>query len=167
MLGPNRKILLRRLQTTLLFVAAWVAGACIISAGPAAPPQLRYVVIITRHGVRSPTWTNDRLNQYSAEPWPDWGVPPGYLTPHGRALMQLMGAYYRDWLLSQRLLTPQGCGDCGPDLHSCGYGPAHARNGARVGGDFAPGLLDRRSFGAGGQPRPVIQLHHGRKQHVG
>lgn len=109
----NRETVLRRLRTVLLFVAAWVAGACIVCAGPATLPQLRYVVIITRHGVRSPTWPNDRLNQYSAEPWPDWGVPPGYLTPHGRALMQLMGAYYRDWLLSQHLLTPQGCADAG------------------------------------------------------
>jgi len=94
-------------------MAAWVAGACFVSAGPAAPPQLRYVVIITRHGVRSPTWTNDRLNQYSAEPWPDWGVAPGILTPHGRALMQLMGAYYRGWLLRQHLLNTEGCGDAG------------------------------------------------------
>jgi 4-phytase/acid phosphatase len=85
----------------------------VVAAGPAAAPQLRYVVIITRHGVRSPTWTSDRLNQYSAEPWPDWGVPPGYLTPHGRVLMQFMGAYYRQWLLSEHLLSPQGCEDAG------------------------------------------------------
>ena len=77
------------------------------------PPQLRYVVIITRHGVRSPTWDNTRLNQYSAEPWPEWNVLPGILTPHGRALMQLMGSYYRDWLASEHLLSPEGCGDAG------------------------------------------------------
>ena len=94
-----------------MVLMAWVAGACMVSAGPAVTPQLRYVVIITRHGVRSPTWTSDRLNQYSSEAWPDWGVPPGYLTPHGRVLMQLMGTYYREWLLSEHLLAPQGCAD--------------------------------------------------------
>ena len=74
---------------------------------------MRYVFIISRHGVRSPTWTSERLNQYAAEPWPEWGVPPGNLTPHGRVLMQFMGAYYREWLSSARLQTPQGCGDAG------------------------------------------------------
>jgi len=69
------------------------------------------VVIITRHGVRSPTWKTDRLNQYSSEPWPAWSVPPGNLTPHGRALMLLMGSYYREWLLSAGLLHPRGCAD--------------------------------------------------------
>jgi 4-phytase/acid phosphatase len=111
MLGLNRKIVLKRLPSVLLIGVALAVGAGMMPA--AAPPQLRYVVIITRHGVRSPTWTSDRLNQYSSEPWPDWGVPPGYLTPHGRDLMQLMGAYYREWLTSQHLLSPQGCGDAG------------------------------------------------------
>jgi len=85
-----------------------------VGTGKAAPPlQLRYVVIITRHGVRSPTWTSERLNPYAAEPWPDWGVPPGNLTAHGRILMQLMGTYYHEWLSREHLLQLQGCGDVG------------------------------------------------------
>jgi 4-phytase/acid phosphatase len=88
-------------------------GTGVAVAGAAAPPQLRYVVIITRHGVRSPTWPSERLNQYAAEPWPKWSVPPGYLTPHGRTLMQIMGAYYREWLSHEHLLGQQGCGDAG------------------------------------------------------
>src|SRR5262245_63743697 len=47
-----------------------------------APLQLKFALLVTRHGVRSPTWMPDRLNQYSAEPWPDWGVSPGNLTAH-------------------------------------------------------------------------------------
>jgi 4-phytase/acid phosphatase len=78
-------------------LAAILAFATTASA---APPELKYVVIVSRHGVRSPTWDAARLNQYSAEPWPDWGVPPGNLTAHGRALMKSMGAYYR-YLLTQ------------------------------------------------------------------
>ena len=87
------------------------AGAGLLVAGVGPPSQLRYVVIITRHGVRSPTWKADRLNQYSAAPWPAWGVPPGNLTSHGRALIQLMGSYYREWLLREGLLHQQGCAD--------------------------------------------------------
>ena len=54
--------------------------------------------------MRSPTWEMSRLNQYSAEPWPDFGAPPGNLTPHGRQAIQVMGAYYRTWLTSENLI---------------------------------------------------------------
>ena len=104
---------LHLLRTALLFAMAWAVAAGFVAAAAAAPAQLRYVVIISRHGVRSPTWTSERLNPYAVEPWPEWGVPPGNLTPHGRVLMQIMGAYYREWLSNEHLLSPQGCGDVG------------------------------------------------------
>jgi 4-phytase/acid phosphatase len=107
----NLHVDFKRLRTLLLFAAMSTAGAGLLVAGVGPPSQLRYVVIITRHGVRSPTWKADRLNQYSAAPWPAWGVPPGNLTSHGRALIQLMGSYYREWLLREGLLHQQGCAD--------------------------------------------------------
>ena len=94
----------------LLAIVLWTLTA----AWPlAATPRLTYVVIVSRHGVRSPTWENSRLNQYSAEPWPEWDVPPGNLTPHGRRLIELMGSYYREWLAGEHLLGTQGCQDAG------------------------------------------------------
>jgi len=56
--------------------------------------QLRGVVIVSRHGVRSPTVPVEDLAQYSDQAWPKWEVAPGMLTSHGRALMVLMGKYY-------------------------------------------------------------------------
>jgi 4-phytase/acid phosphatase len=88
-----------------------VLWALIAAAPMGAAPRLAYVVIVSRHGVRSPTWDTARLNQYSAEPWPDWGVPPGNLTSHGRALIELMGAYYRGWLSAEHLIRQEGCQD--------------------------------------------------------
>src|SRR5262249_29156551 len=64
-----------------------------------------------RHGVRAPTWTTERLNQYSAAPWPEWGVPPGNLTPHGRKLMSIMGEFYRDYFAARGLLGKPDCMD--------------------------------------------------------
>ncbi len=73
--------------------------------------MLEFVVVITRHGVRSPTGKTDLLNQYSRAPWPTWGVPPGYLTEHGARLMTLFGAYDREQLAAEGLLAPGGCAD--------------------------------------------------------
>jgi len=72
---------------------------------------LKYVVIVSRHGVRSPTSKTDQLNQFSAQPWPEWSVPPGYLTEHGAKLMTLLGAFDRQLLAKQGLLAAEGCGD--------------------------------------------------------
>lgn len=73
--------------------------------------RLKCVLILTRHGVRSPTWTNERLNEYSKEPWPTLQVGPGLLTPHGRLLMTQFGTFYRSLFASQGLLSASGCAD--------------------------------------------------------
>jgi 4-phytase/acid phosphatase len=72
---------------------------------------LKYVVIVSRHGVRSPTGKADTLNQYSAKPWPQWSVPPGYLTEHGAKLMTLFGVYDRALFAKDGLFASEGCGD--------------------------------------------------------
>src|ERR1700761_9016751 len=95
-------------------ITAWLITAALPILGqPAAneKAQLKFVVIVSRHGVRSPTASVEQLNQYSAQPWPEWSVPPGYLTPHGAELMTLFGAYYRSYFANQGLLSPSGCAD--------------------------------------------------------
>ena len=90
----------------------WVGLFLALAVSLTAADQLRYVLIFTRHGVRSPTWTADRLNEYSAQPWPEWHVPAGSLTAHGRAAMKLFGAWYGDYLRGEQLLG-DGCADAG------------------------------------------------------
>ena len=73
--------------------------------------RLQFVLLISRHGVRSPTGKPEKLNQYSQQPWPAWSVPAGYLTEHGARLMTLFGSYDRDLLAAEGLLKPAGCED--------------------------------------------------------
>jgi 4-phytase/acid phosphatase len=73
--------------------------------------DLKYVVYISRHGVRSPTGKPAQYNTYSAAPWPEWDVPPGYLTAHGYHLMELFGAYDRLQLANEGLWKAEGCDD--------------------------------------------------------
>jgi 4-phytase / acid phosphatase len=73
------------------------------------PGELRLVVVLSRHGVRSPTAAPGSLDAFSDKPWPAWPVPPGYLTPHGKQLMGLMGRWYRAYYAQAGLLSAQGC----------------------------------------------------------
>jgi 4-phytase/acid phosphatase len=72
---------------------------------------LKLVVVLSRHGVRSPTWTEARLNAYSAKPWPTWPVAPGELTQHGYELLKIFGGYNRAALAEEGLLSGAGCAD--------------------------------------------------------
>lgn len=94
------------------FIGAQVAPAQTISSTPAAvDADLKYVVVLSRHGVRSPTSNPAQYNAYSVAPWPQWDVPPGNLTAHGYHLMELFGAYDRMLLANDRLLSAKGCED--------------------------------------------------------
>ena len=112
----------RRITLPVYFVTSTAAAgaifalAAVLAAGPAdaarAPKaELKYALILSRHGVRSPTWETARLNEYSTQTWPDWGVAPGEITRHGRDGVKLMGAYYRDWFSKAGLFGAGGCSD--------------------------------------------------------
>ena len=104
------RIRVQQLALVTIFAAATAATAA--TPDKAAPVlRLRYAVILARHGVRSPTWTSADLNTYSSEPWPDWGVAPGNLTPHGSNLMTMFGSYYRLYFADADLLRTAGCED--------------------------------------------------------
>jgi 4-phytase/acid phosphatase len=68
--------------------------------------QIRAVVIIARHGVRTPIESETRSSVFNAQPWPAWPTEPGLLTPHGIDALKRMGEFYR-----QRYAPLlQGCG---------------------------------------------------------
>lgn len=78
---------------------------------PSDGGHLRMVVILSRHGVRSPTWSQSSLDSYSALPWPAWSVAPGNLTNHGYQLIQRFGSYDRASFAQSSLLAKDDCGD--------------------------------------------------------
>jgi 4-phytase/acid phosphatase len=64
------------------------------TAAAQSSSDLRMVIVVSRHGVRSPTHP-DELNPYSRQPWPAWSGHPGDLTERGALLMREFGTYYR------------------------------------------------------------------------
>lgn len=107
------------MQTTMYrrlpHVAAWLLlGLCLalISARAAAATdgmQLQRVILLYRHGVRTPLPGEIQLNEASGKPWPVWKQAPSQLTPHGIAGVKLMGAYDRRRLAALNLFAPHGC----------------------------------------------------------
>jgi 4-phytase / acid phosphatase len=73
--------------------------------------ELQFVVVLTRHGVRSPTGDASQYGAYSRAAWPAWNVPPGNLTQHGYELMRSFGAWDRAQLAKDGLLATTGCAD--------------------------------------------------------
>ena len=95
-----------RFPTLLLALLAVLAAA---APALAAPLTLERVVLIQRHGVRPPTSSNADLAKYAAQPWPDWPVAPGELTPHGALTVTLMGGTLREAYRAKGLLPARGC----------------------------------------------------------
>src|SRR5207302_1285806 len=94
--------MLARLLCALIFIApAWAQSAS---------TQLKMVIVLSRHGVRSPL---SPMSAYAKDAWPDnqrdWQVDCcGDLTPSGEELARLMGEYYHAYYAHQKLL-PEGC----------------------------------------------------------
>ena len=93
-----------------LFVAALWTQAAAVAAPP--PSQLRMVIVLSRHGVRSPTHPAE-LQAYAAQTWPAWPGKPGNLTEHGALLMQQFGAYYRRTYGESLAIGEHGCPPAG------------------------------------------------------
>jgi 4-phytase / acid phosphatase len=96
------------------------------------------VVVISRHGVRSPTHPHD-LDAYSSRQWPAWNVPPGYLTPHGAKLMQGFGAAYRNWYGTEFGWAASACPPDGAVTVWADVDERTRATGRAVADGFAPG----------------------------
>jgi 4-phytase/acid phosphatase len=95
----------------VVFLAA-VLSCSAAQAQPAMSPQnssdMTMVIVVSRHGVRSPTHP-DELKAYASQAWPAWSGKPGNLTERGAVLMRQFGAYYRRIYGGMLGLRAAGC----------------------------------------------------------
>jgi len=66
---------------------------------------LQQIIIFGRHSIRSGTQSPAQLAQYALDPYPPFPVWPGCLTANGFTAETLLGAYFRQYLLYEGLLT--------------------------------------------------------------
>jgi 4-phytase / acid phosphatase len=129
-----------RIKTQLWIPLGLLLLGCVPPANAEAKSdqgQLKMVIIVTRHGVRSPTGSKAQLKQYSSQPWPEWDVAPGNLTPQGARLMTIFGGWYRASLAQQGLLEPAGCADA---VHVSFYSDSDQRT-IETGKSIAAGMF--------------------------
>jgi 4-phytase/acid phosphatase len=98
---------------TRLFVLIAAVFALAAGGAEAASLHLVRVVLVTRHGVRPPTQSNDELARYADKPWPAWPVAPGELTPHGGETVKLVAETVRESYRASGLLPRTGCAGAG------------------------------------------------------
>lgn len=116
MAGRDRIRVIWLIAVLSLVQLAAAPVALATQAATQAPGTLVKLVILSRHGVRSPIPSQAELETWTASPWPVWNCggatdmkvcAPGELTPRGAVLAQQMGTYYRTYLSG--LLPPNQC----------------------------------------------------------
>jgi 4-phytase/acid phosphatase len=100
---------MRKLMIAVLLIVVTLAPAQTPAPKNQSKDKLRFTLILSRHGVRSPLVAASVLGVRSANAWPEWEVPPGILTPHGALAIRQMGAYMRMDLVRKGLLPADGC----------------------------------------------------------
>ena len=84
---------------------ALIACAAVWAAPDASGDELRLVIILTRHGVRAPFFSNEDMAKFTPQPWPKWEVAHLLQTPRGNLLIAYMGDYYHARFMSDGVLT--------------------------------------------------------------
>jgi 4-phytase/acid phosphatase len=91
-----------------LIAAAWMT----LASAPAVARQnmqLERVILLYRHGVRTPLPGEIQANEVHGKPWPRWLQAPSELTPHGALGAERMGAYDRQRLVHEGLFSAEKC----------------------------------------------------------
>jgi 4-phytase / acid phosphatase len=94
-------------RVTLWKAAFALLGLCALgcAVNEARADELKLAIILSRHGVRSPLMTAEKLAPYASQAWPTWETAPSVQTPRGNQLIALIGDYYRARFQKAGLLT--------------------------------------------------------------
>lgn len=106
---------------------------------------LKQIILFGRHGVHSAAVPDSVLSKFASRPYPNFGVPAGYLTEHGFQAEQLLGDYFRSYLLKEGLLS----GDVNNEL-------AHSYFRAN---SIQRSNLSAAALGAGMLPGAAVPVH--------
>ena len=152
----GRNALLLACVGTLAWKAASPQSKDFSAANSDGKSKLTMVVILSRHGVRSPTWAQSRLDSYSAQPWPKWSVPPGDLTSRGYEQVKHFGSFDRESLAQTGLVAAQGCEDASKTYIWADTDQRTIASGKALAGGLFPGCPPEIHGLAAGEDDPLF-----------
>ena len=118
---------------------------------------LKQIIIFGRHSIRAAISTTNTLNQFSADPYPDYfGVPVGYLTANGQQAAGLLGSYFHDYLLHEKLLTGSNDTDLARSYFRANTIERSYMTAAKFGAGLVPGVTVPIHTYAAGAADPVF-----------
>jgi 4-phytase/acid phosphatase len=118
---------------------------------------LKQIIIFGRHSIRAAISTTNTLNQFSAYPYPDYfGVPVGYLTTNGQQAAGLLGSYFHDYLLHEKLLTGSNDTDLARSYFRANTIERSYMTAAKFGAGLVPGVTVPIHTYAAGAADPVF-----------
>src|SRR3546814_12543569 len=97
-----------------------------------------------RHGIRPPTKAPAIPEGYAADPWPEWPVVLGLLTPRGAQGVGLLGAADRARYVEAGVLPATRCPPTAAVAAEASWTPRASKHGAAHSAQFLP----RRSSSA-------------------
>ena len=127
------------LRLACVLFALFIATIAVPAAQAKEDMQLERVVLLYRHGVRTPLPGEIQLDEVTGKPWPAWPQPPSELTPHGAAGARLMGAYDRQRLASAGLFPAKGCPSASRMVFWANTDQRTIASAKALAGGFAPG----------------------------
>lgn len=88
-----------------------LAGLLCTATPSLARPQssIERVILLMRHGVRSPLDGEVPPGTRTGRPWPIWTAPAEQVTPHGAAALRALARADRRWLAASGVLPARGC----------------------------------------------------------
>jgi 4-phytase/acid phosphatase len=107
--GRGTIYIMRILLTIAVLLTATILPAQNQTSADHGNDELRFTLVLSRHGIRPALTAASALDLHSSDPWPEWEVPLGYLTPQGAMAMRQMGAYMRLDFGRNALLPAVGC----------------------------------------------------------
>jgi 4-phytase/acid phosphatase len=139
-----------------------LAAACALLLSPsptsAAERELKLerVVMLMRHGIRSPTSAQPIPARYSPSPWPKWSVGPGLLTERGAKGIALVAAADREVFIKAGLLPAAGCPAAGEVTVHASKVPRAIETAQAWSKALLPGCEVTVSHPANGAPDPLF-----------
>ncbi|GGO95257.1 histidine-type phosphatase [Stakelama pacifica] len=138
-------------------LTAFLVFTPLASAAPAGTPGIERMVLVMRHGVRTPLHGEVPDGTRTGAPWPEWKAPDEQITPHGAKALRALGEADRRWFAAHGLIAATGCPDTSAVRIRANISPRTIESGRDYADGLAPGCALPVSHRMDGGADPLFE----------